>query len=96
MSRNDRIFIFNGVLKTPEGKDYSEISGSILILHGSVDPVSGIDDFKNLVKDVHYFEINHEVHIYGGVRHYFTIKRSRDYSENAERKSWDALLSYLK
>ena len=42
------------------------------------------------------FEIQHEVHIYGGVRHSFTIKGSRDYSEKDKRKSWDALLSYLK
>ena len=87
---------FHGGLKTPEGQDYSETSGSILILHGSVDPVSGMDDVKNLVKELNDFEIQHEVHIYGGVRHSFTIKGSRDYSENAEKKSWDALLSYLK
>ena len=86
---------FHGGLKTPEGQDYSETSGSILILHGSVDPVSGMDDVKNLVKELNDFEIQHEVHIYGGVRHSFTIKGSRDYSENAEKKSWDALLSYL-
>ena len=61
-------------------QDYSETSGSILILHGSVDPVSGMDDVTNLVKELNDFEIQHEVHIYGGVRHTFTIKGSRDYS----------------
>ena len=87
---------FHGGLKTPEGQDYSETSGSILILHGSVDPVSNMDDVTNLVKELNDFEIQHEVHIYGGGRHSFTIKGSRDYSENAENKSWDALLNYLK
>ena len=81
---------------TPEGQDYSETSGSILILHGSDDPVSGMDDVKNLVKELNDFGIHHEVHIYGGVRHSFTIKGSRDYSENAEKKSWEALLKFLK
>lgn len=38
---------FHAGLKTPEGQDFSETSGSILILHGSVDPVSGMDDVKN-------------------------------------------------
>ena len=86
---------FHGELKKPEGQDYSETSGSILILHGSVDPVSDMDDVTNLVNEINDFEIQHEVHIYGGVRHTFTIKGSRDYSKKAEKKSWDALLSYL-
>ena len=78
---------FHGGLKTPEGQNYSETTLSILILHASVDPVSGIDDFTNLVKELNDFEIQHEVHIYEGVRHSFTIKGSRDYSEKAKNKS---------
>ena len=54
-----------------------------------------MDDVTNLENDINYFEIQHEVHIYGGVRHSFTIKGSGDYSEKAEIKSWDALQSYL-
>ena len=38
-----------GGLKTPEGQNYSETTGSILIFHGSVDPVSSMDDVTNLV-----------------------------------------------
>ena len=69
---------FHGGLKTPERQEYSETVGAILILHGSVDPVSGMDDVTNLVKELNDFEIQHEVHIYGGVRHSFTIKGSRE------------------
>ena len=58
---------FHGGLKTPEGQNYSETTGPILILHGSVDPVSGINDVTNLVKELNDFEIQHEVLIYGGV-----------------------------
>ena len=54
-----------------------------------------MDDVTNLVKELNDFEIQHDVYIYGGVRHSFTIKGSRDYSEKAEIKSWDGLLSYL-
>ena len=54
-----------------------------------------MDDVTNLVIELNNFEIQHEVHIYGGVRHTHTINSSRDYSEKAEKKSWDALLSYL-
>ena len=76
---------FHGGLKTPEGQNYSETTGSILIFHGSVDPVSGMDDVTNLVKELNDFELQHEVHIYGGVKHSFTIKGSRDYLEKAEK-----------
>ena len=71
---------FHGGLKTPEGKNYPETTGAIIILHGSVDPVSVMDYVTNLVIKLNDFEIQHEVHIYGGVRHTFTIKGSRDYS----------------
>ena len=46
-----------------------------------------MDDVTNLVKELNDFEIQHEVRIYGGVRHSFSIKGSRDYSEKAEKKS---------
>ena len=55
-----------------------------------------MDDVTNLMKELNDFEIQHEVHIYGGVRNSFTIKDSRDYLEKAEKKLWEALLSYLK
>ena len=55
---------FHGGLKTPEGQNYSETNRSIVILHGSVDPVSGMDDVMNLVKELNDFEIQHEVHKY--------------------------------
>ena len=54
-----------------------------------------MNDVTNLVKELNDFEIQHEVHIYGEVRHSFTIKGSRDYSEKAEKKPLDPLLSYL-
>ena len=87
---------FHGGLKTSKGQNYSETTGAILILHGSVDPVSGMDDVTNLVKELNNFEIQPEVYIYGGVRHSFTINGSRDIFRKSWKKSWDALLSYLK
>ena len=48
---------FHGGLKTPEGQNYSETTGAILILHGSVDPVSDMDDVTNLVNEINDFEI---------------------------------------
>ena len=47
---------FHGGLKTPEGQNYSETTGAILILHGSVDPVAGMDDVTNLMKELNDFK----------------------------------------
>ena len=44
------------VLKKPEGQNYSETTGSMPILHGSVDPVSVMDDVTDLVKELNDFE----------------------------------------
>ena len=46
---------FHGGLKTPEGQNYSETTGSILRLHGSVDSVSNMDDVTNLVNELNEF-----------------------------------------
>ena len=45
------------VLKHQKVKNYIETTGSILIFHGSFDPVSGMDDIKNLMKELNDFEI---------------------------------------
>ena len=46
---------FHGGLKTPEWQNYSETTTPILILHGSVYPVSGMNDVTNLVKELNDF-----------------------------------------
>ena len=46
-----------------------------------------MNDVMKLVKELNDFEIKHEVRIYGGLRHFFTIKGSIDYSKKAEKKS---------
>ena len=38
-----------------------------------------------IVKELNDFKIQHEVRIYDGVRHSFTIKGSRDYLKKAEK-----------
>ena len=78
---------FHGGLKTPEGQNYSETTGAILILLGSVDPVSDMDYVTNLVNEINDFEIQHEVHIYGRVRHTLTINLSLIHISEPTRRS---------
>jgi dienelactone hydrolase len=91
----DGFVSFHGGLTTPEGQDYTQTKGEILILHGSADPVSGMDDLASLLQQLQGAEVVHNAEVFGGARHSFTIEGSRDFDAEAERKSWDALLRFL-
>ena len=86
---------FHGGLTTPQGQDYSNTAGPVLILHGSADPVSGMDDLAALIGQLKDANIPHDAEIYGGARHSFTVNGSRDYDAEADAKSWDALTRFL-
>lgn len=86
---------FHGGLKTPDGQDYSKASAPILLLHGSADPVSGMDDLASLLNQLKDANKPHDAEVYGGARHSFTVTGSRDYDQQADAKSWDALSRFL-
>ena len=86
---------FHGGLSTPDGQNYEKTKAPVLLLHGSADPVSGMDDLASLIKQLQAASVPHDAEIYGGARHSFTIEGSRDYDQAAEAKSWDALMRFL-
>jgi len=85
----DGFVSFHGGLATPQGQNYSNTQGTILLLHGSADPVSGMDDLAGLLN------VEPTARVYGGARHSFTVQGSRDYLEDADKKSWQAFLEFL-
>ena len=91
----DGFVSFHGGLGTPEGQDYRETKGPVLLLHGTADPVSGMDDLASLLDQLEEANIPHDAEVYGGARHSFTVPGSRDYDEQAESKSWAALQRFL-
>ncbi len=91
----DGFVSFHGGLKTPEGQDYTQTTGKVLLLHGSADPVSGMEDLASLLNQLQTVEVAHDAEVFGGARHSFTIEGSRDFDAAAERKSWQALLRFL-
>jgi dienelactone hydrolase len=91
----DGFVSFHGGLTTPEGQDYTQTTGKVLLLHGSADPVSGMEDLASLLNQLQTEEVDHNAEVFGGARHSFTIEGSRDFDAAAERKSWDALLRFL-
>ncbi|MCC5854364.1 MAG: dienelactone hydrolase family protein [Idiomarina sp.] len=86
---------FHGGLNLPEGQDYSETQGAVLVLHGSADPVSGMTDLATLLDDLNRANVRHDAHVYGGALHSFTVPWSSDYDLDADRKSWNSLLTFL-
>jgi len=91
--------VFHGGLETPEGQDYAEAQGKILILHGADDPVAPMDMVAQLANELTAAGIDFDMEIYGGAQHSFTEwSANRDgarYDPDADLKSWDALLAFL-
>jgi len=91
----DGFVSFHGGLETPEGQDYNNTKAAVLLLHGSADPVSGMDSLAATLQQMQKAEIAHSAEVYGGARHSFTVPGSRDYNADADEKSWQALLRFL-
>ena len=66
-----------------------------MLLHGSADPVSGMDDLAKVLNELSQAGIEHQAEVFGGARHSFTVEGSRDYDVDADRKSWDAFVRFV-
>lgn len=86
---------FHGGLTTPEGQNYGETKGTLLILHGTADTAVTMDDFAHLAKELEEQKIVHEMITYSGAPHAFTVFGSDRYREDADKKSWQRFLNYL-
>jgi dienelactone hydrolase len=87
---------FHGGLGTPEGQDYANVQGPLLILHGTQDSVSGLDDVADLTQGLDAADADYRVELYGGARHAFTVWTSAErYHPQADLRSWTALGDFL-
>lgn len=86
---------FHGGLKTPEGQNYANTRGEILIMHGSADKSVTMDQFADLAKELESAGIPHEMITYGGAQHAFTVFGGNRYQKNADKKSWNRFQEFL-
>lgn len=86
---------FHGGLATPEGQDYSQTKGELLILHGTSDKAITMDQFSALAQELDNIGIAHEMITYGGADHAFTVFEGGRYNEKADRLSWDRFIDFL-
>ena len=86
---------FHGGLATPEGQDYTQTKGQLLIFHGSADSNITLDDFASLAKQLEQHKVTHEMITYSGAPHAFTVFHDERYREDADRKSWRRFGEFL-
>lgn len=86
---------FHGGLSTPEGQDYSNTRGKLLILHGTADSAITMEQFADLAVELEEAGVNHEMITYSGAPHAFTVFGSNRYREDADKKSWERFLNFL-
>lgn len=87
---------FHGGLKTPEGQDYSQTKGKLLIMHGTADSNISMDQFAALATELEQSGISHEMITYSGAPHAFTVFGSKRYRKDADEKSWQRFSDYLR
>ena len=86
---------FHGGLSTPAGQDYIKTRGRLLILHGGADSVVTMDDFTRLAGALEQAKVPHEMIVYGGAPHAFTVFGSDRYRKDADRKSWRRFTEFM-
>jgi dienelactone hydrolase len=86
---------FHGGLATPEGQDYSEAKGKVIIFHGAADKMIKMDQVAELANELEAAKVPHEIISYGGAPHAFTVFGSDRYRREADENSWDRFASFL-
>ena len=86
---------FHGGLSTPQGQDYSQAKGKVLILHGTADANITMDHFAQLARELEEHGVAHEMITYSGAPHAFTVFGISRYREDADKKSWARFTAFL-
>lgn len=86
---------FHGGLSTPEGQDYSDTAGKVLVYHGTADTAITMADFAALAEEMETAGVDHEMTTYSGAPHAFTVFGSSRYQERADQQSWASFTEFL-
>jgi dienelactone hydrolase len=86
---------FHGGLTTPEGQDYAQTKGKLLVLHGTADTSVTMKHFATLAAALEEKGVAHEMITYGGAPHAFTVFGTERYREDADKKSWRRFGEFL-
>lgn len=94
---------FHGGLSTPHPEATKSVKAKLLIMHGAVDPYVPPQEVDRFVKEMNEAKADYQFISYSGAVHGFTQKmagsdpsKGAAYNEAADRRSWQALLSFLR
>jgi len=86
----------------PTGLAPAPIKAKVLVLHGWDDPMAPPKDVLALAQEMTAAKADWQLHAYGNTMHAFTAvgayapERGIAYNEDADRRSWESTLSFLK
>ncbi|MCO5066370.1 MAG: dienelactone hydrolase family protein [Rhizobiaceae bacterium] len=88
---------FHGLIENKNPDDVHNIKGRVLVCTGADDPLVPPEQVATFESEMRQTKIDWQVQVYGGVRHGFTNRGAQPneisrYDENAERRSWSAML----
>lgn len=86
----------HGGLTTPEGQDYKNAQGRLLVQHGAADTHVSLDDYNKLLRELEASGADYETAVYGGAPHAWTVFGQDSYRERADAASWHQLVDFLK
>ena len=94
---------FHGNLDTPNPADARNIKGQVLVLHGADDPLVPAEQAAAFQSEMRNAKVDWQMNSYGGAVHSFTNPQAGSdpskgvaYNEKADKRSWEALTSFLK
>ncbi|MGA0332739.1 MAG: dienelactone hydrolase family protein [Kiritimatiellia bacterium] len=90
------VVTFHGGLGTPEGQNYENNKGKILVFHGTADTLIPMEDFAGLAVELEQAQVPHELISYGGAPHSFPVFGGEAYREEADQQSWSRFLRFIR
>lgn len=93
---------FHGGLGTKTPEEAKNIKGSLLILHGAIDPYVPAEEVAAFQKEMNEAKVDYQFVAYSGAVHSFTEKEAGDdpskgaaYDAKADARSWKLFVSWL-
>lgn len=93
---------FHGGLGSPAPEDARQIKAKVLALHGADDPFVPPKEVEDFSAEMRNAKVDWQLVAYGGAVHSFTDSnagndnsRGSAYNEKADKRSWDAMKSFL-
>ena len=79
----------------------SDITGSLLMLHGHDDPLVSQNDIIAIQKELTDAKVDWQMHVYGGTSHAFTVPEANDpsmglkYNAESDFRSWQSMKNFF-